>query len=371
MNNNVEKSWRHFLCSWLCLLPAVIAVLLRIILPHFPQLTETVFSRGLFRVLSAAVGGVTVLLPFSLTEVLVVLALPAVLVLAVLFIRRLIRSRAKGQTALRAVRGVAGVLSCTLLYYMLMHGINFYRLPVSQLMDLDVGTKSAQELLTVCIDLADKASAERAALAEDEKGCMQLSVSKSEILAQADGGYRKLEGQYPFLWGAVWRAKPVQLSHWWSYTGITGMYFPFFAEANVNIDVPDSDIPATAAHELAHTRGFAQEDECNFFAYLTSIHSDSAECRYSGYLLAYIYCANALYGYDQELWRQAYSHCSEAVRRDLNERNAYWDAFKGKIQETSDKINDGFIKSQGVQDGVLSYNRVVQLILGYYASGRP
>lgn len=200
---------------------------------------------------------------------------------------------------------------------------------------------------------------------------MQLSVSKSEILAQADGGYRKLEGQYPFLWGAVWRAKPVQLSHWWSYTGITGMYFPFFAEANVNIDVPDSDIPATAAHELAHTRGFAQEDECNFFAYLTSIHSDSAECRYSGYLLAYIYCANALYGYDQELWRQAYSHCSEAVRRDLNERNAYWDAFKGKIQETSDKINDGFIKSQGVEDGVLSYNRVVQLILGYYASGRP
>lgn len=156
MNNNVEKSWRHFLCGWLCLLPAVIAVLLRIILPHFPQLTETVFSRGLFRVLSAAVGGVTVLLPFSLTEVLVVLALPAVLVLAVLFIRRLIRSRAKGQTALRAVRGVAGVLSCTLLYYMLMHGINFYRLPVSQLMDLDVGTKSAQELLTVCIDLADK-----------------------------------------------------------------------------------------------------------------------------------------------------------------------------------------------------------------------
>lgn len=54
---------------------------------------------------------------------------------------------------------------------------------------------------------------------------------------------------------------------------------------------------------------------------------------------------------------------------DLNERNAYWDAFKGKIQETSDKINDGFIKSQGVEDGVLSYNRVVQLILGYYASG--
>ena len=42
--------------------------------------------------------------------------------------------------------------------------------------------------------------------------------------------------------------------------------------------------PSTAAHELAHTRGFAREDECNFFAFLTSIASDSADCRYSGYL---------------------------------------------------------------------------------------
>ncbi len=83
--------------------------------------------------------------------------------------------------------------------------------------------------------------------------------------------------------------KPVQLSHWWSYTGITGMYFPFFAEANVNIDVPDSGIPATAAHELAHTRGFAREDECNFLAYLACIHHSSGDVRYSGYLSAYIF----------------------------------------------------------------------------------
>lgn len=33
------------------------------------------------------------------------------------------------------------------------------------------------------------------------------------------------------------------------------MYFPFLAEANVNIDIPDWDIPSTAAHELAHTPG--------------------------------------------------------------------------------------------------------------------
>ena len=179
-------------------------------------------------------------------------------------------------------------------------------------------------------------------------------------------GYRSLQGTYPFLFGGVFRAKPVQLSHWWSYTGITGMYFPMLAEANVNIDVPDSSIPATAAHELAHTRGFAREDECNFLAYLTCIHSDSADFRYSGYLMAYIYCSNALYAYDIELWRETRAACSEGVLRDLGERNRYWEAFEGRVQEISNSVNNSFLESQGQEKGTLSYDEVVSLIVSYY-----
>lgn len=76
-------------------------------------------------------------------------------------------------------------------------------------------------------------------------------------MRQAGEGYKALDDRYSFLWGTVNRGKPVKLSHWWSYTQITGMYFPFFAEGNINVDQPDCDIPVTAAHELAHTRGFA------------------------------------------------------------------------------------------------------------------
>ena len=160
----------------------------------------------------------------------------------------------------------------------------------------------------------------RDSLTEDEDGCVRLSQSVTKTLRLADGGYRNLQGEYAFLFGGTWRAKPVQLSHWWSYTGITGMYFPMLAEANVNIDVPDSSIPATAAHELAHTRGFAREDECNFLAYLTCIHSDSADFRYSGLLMAYIYCSNTLYDYDKDLWGETREACSDGVKRDLGER---------------------------------------------------
>lgn len=344
----------------------MIAILLFFLLPHFPSFTETVFSKGLFRVLEVPIGFLASLLPFSLTELLVVLAIPAAIVLVLLFIRRFKRSGHRKKMLVHTGKAIGSVLSCVLLLYMLMHGLNFDRLTAADLMGLDTSQKSPEYLQAVCIDLAKKASAERENLDVDENGCMKLSQGISGTLKLAGDGYAKLDKQYPYLWGAVNRAKPVMLSHWWSYTGITGMYFPFFMEANVNIDQPDSGIPASAAHELAHTRGFAKEDECNFFACLSCFESSSADYRYSGYQMAYIYCSNALYSYNKSMWRTANTYCSEGVRNDLNEQYRYWKAFEGKTQQAATAVNDSFIKAQGGKGGVLSYDQVVGLLLAYY-----
>lgn len=355
----------HKIRALLFLLPAAIALLLFFLLPRFPAFTEAVFSGGLFRVLEVPIGFFSSLLPFSLTELLVVLAVPAVVLLLILLIRRLKRSPNRKRTAACAGRAAGSFLSCALLLYMLLHGLNFDRRPAAELMGLDLSPKSPEYLQAVCIDLAQKASAERENLGVDDGGCMKLSQGKSETLKLAGDGYAKLDRQYPFLWGVVNRAKPVALSHWWSYTGITGMYFPFFVEANVNIDQPDSGIPASAAHELAHTRGFAKEDECNFFACLSCFESSSADYRYSGYQMAYVYCSNALYDYSKSMWRTAYAYCSDGVKNDLNEQNKYWGAFEGTAQKAATAVNDSFLKAQGGK-GVLSYDQVVGLLLAYY-----
>lgn len=352
--------------AFLWILPAGIALILFWVLPHFPAFTETVFSRGLFRVAAVPLGFVVSLLPLSLTELFAVLALPLIIVLTVRLVRRFRRSTARRRLALTALRRTAWVLSSLFALYMLMHGLNFYRLPASELAGLDTRRQDEFFLQKVATDLAEKASAERAKLQEDADGRIDPKRSMGDILRQADAGYRAAQKDYPFLWGAVWQPKPVQLSHWWSYTGITGMYFPFLAEANVNIDVPVFNIPATAAHELAHTRGFAREDECNFLAYLTCLYQDDPLYRYSGYLMAYIYCENALYDFDEEMWRQSRAACSEAVGRDLQQQRQYWKQFEGEVQQVSTKVNDAFITSQGVEDGVLSYNRVVELVMAYY-----
>ncbi len=365
------KHWRR----WWPVLPALTAVLMWLILPRFPGVAERVFSRGIFRVLSTVLGGLMSLIPISLTECLVLALPPLVVVVVVLLIRRARRSRQPGRVWRKAGRRVGIVLSFGLLLYMLMHGANFYRYPAATLMNLPQVTLTPETLSEICTDLAEKASREREHLPEDGEGRMQLIGGVSSALRQGVQGYQRLEETYPFLAGAVSRGKPVMLSHQWSFTGITGMYFPLLCEANVNVDIPHCSLPFTVSHELAHTRGFAREDECNFFAYLACIHHPSAAFRYSGYLMAYIYCYNALYDQDSELAARAAARCSDAVRRDLQGYARYWRQFETPwgitIERASRAVNHAFIQSHGVEEGVYSYNLMVQLVARYYAAGQP
>lgn len=348
-------------------IPAVLAAAMYFILPMFPEFTEYAVSRGLFRLYTVPVGFLTSLVPISLTELCAVLAVPAVVALIAVFIVRMRKSPSRKRTALKAGRFLAGFVSFALFIYMTAHGANYYRMSVERLMELDASPKSAEFLLEVCQDLAAHAAEERELLTEDENGCVEFTDDIWTEFTRTGSGYDKLTEEYPFLWGAAWRQKPVQLSYYWSYTGIVGMYFPFLAECNINTAQPDFSIPWTASHESAHSRGIAFENECNFLAYLSCINSEYPEFRYSGYMNAFKYCSNALYSADRELWRQAYECTSEGMRRDFTAENEYIKSFEGEVKQTSTAVNDGFIKAQGVSDGERSYGRVTDLILAHYA----
>lgn len=347
-------------------IPLVLAAAMYFLLPLFPEFTEYAVSRGLFKVFTVPAGFVTSLLPVSLTEILAVLAIPGIIALIVVFVIRLKKSKCRRKTALKAGRFLAGFLSFAAFIYMTAHGANYYRLPLEQTMNLDTSEKPPEFLLAVCNDLAAHAAEERKLLTEDENGCVVFDEDIWTELTRTGSGYEALVKEYPFLWTSVSRQKPVQLSYYWSYTGIVGMYFPFFAECNVNIEQPDFSVPFTASHESAHSRGIAFENECNFLAYLSCINSEYPEFRYSGYMNALKFCSNSLYSADRGLWKQSHANYSEGMYRDFAAENEYINSFKGEVQKTSSAINDGFIKAQGVPDGKLSYGRVTDLILAHY-----
>lgn len=362
-------------------IPLAAAVLMYFLLPLMPTVTEYVFSRGLFKLVTVPIGFITSIIPISLTEMLVILSVPLVVLIVVLLVRK-VKSKDKPEKKkllIKAGRTLCGFLSFACLMYMICHGANYYREPLEKTMRLDTSPKDAEFLLKVCEILAEGAREASEELEQNEDKTTKLSENIVEELSRAENGYDKLVEEYPFLWTSVFRQKPVLLSEPWSYTHITGMYFPFFAECNVNIAQPDYLIPATAAHESAHSRGIAFENECNFLAFLSCIKSDYPEYRYSGYMEAYTYCSNALFAYNIEMWKQTEGLLTERMRADFTALNDYIDRHTAKntgtvadeivdvVNEVSHTTNDTFIKVQGVEDGTLSYGRVTELILAYYA----
>ncbi len=349
------------------LTPFYIAVLLYFTLPHLNTFSEYAFSRGIFKVFSFVIGGLVSLIPISLGEFLLILSPLMLIAVIVIFIVKLKKSKKKSATVTAFIKGVLFSVSCVFLLYMFMHGANYYRYSLDELMGLEVKPREAQYLYEVTRDLAIRASDAREECTFDKNGNMKLSADIFEISKQVENGYTYLYNDYPYLKGIVKRVKPViLLSHAWSYTGFSGVYFVWAGEANINIDMPDFTIPSCAAHEIAHTRGIAKENECNFISFLSCINSDYADYRYSGYMLALRNCLNQLYSADKELFNDAYTYVSDGAYSDIVQLNEYLDQFEGEVNEAAGNFNDNFIKVQGVESGAKSYGEMVDLVLAYY-----
>ena len=148
-----------------------------------------------------------------------------------------------------------------------------------------------------------------------------------------------------------------------SYEGISGFYFPFTGEPNVNIDIPASIIPCTVCHEMAHQRGFAREDEANFISYLVCSINPDVTFQYSGTLLALINSMNSLYKYAPQKYKTLIATYSKGLNRDLLELDQYWNYYEGPLEKLSTKINNTYLKANLQKNGVFSYGRMVDLLL--------
>jgi hypothetical protein len=128
----------------------------------------------------------------------------------------------------------------------------------------------------------------------------------------------------------------------------------------------DYMLPATAAHEMAHQRGFAREDEANYIAYVACTMHPDADFQYSGIMLGVIYSMNALADADMDMYKQLVKKYTPQVRKDLVNDNEFWQKYKGKVEEVANNVNNTYLKSNGQQDGVQSYGRMVDLLLAEY-----
>ena len=230
---------------------------------------------------------------------------------------------------------------------------------------VDDGPLELEELETVTRWFAALASEYADEVPRDENGA--CTTDRDSVLDRAAGVFEGAAELYPFLDGEALRPKPIRFSRIMSYLDFTGFFFPMTGEANLNMDSPVFLLPSTSQHEIAHQRGVAMEQECNFVAVLSCLESEYADFRYAGAALAYIYLGNALAGADYEAYTEIYYSLSDTVRADFKAQSAYWDEFRDSAaQKASNTVYDSFLKSNGQELGMQSYGACVNLLVHYY-----
>ena len=328
---------------------------------EFCSRTICAISRNFMAVLTSFV-------EFSVAEILVVVGVPTLILYGVLIISLALMCKRDMVKANVKFLGATAMLISAL--YLLNIGISYHRYPLEFNLKLEKNPVEKEQLFESASAISDMLSEYPKRVSYDNNGASVMPYSFDELSNKLDEAYEKLSNEYDFIVNVSASSKRIALSRYMTYTHISGVYMPVTGEANVNINYPDYVVAFTAAHELAHQRGIAREDEANFVAYLVCIESSDAYIRYSGYLNLYEYVASALYRANPELYKAALGKLSLSARYEMIAYSEFFDKYRDSVaSEISGAVNDVYLSSQGTA-GTASYGMVVDLAVAYYAGDK-
>ena len=321
------------------------------------------FNRYISSLFRAILAHLTGWIPFSLAEMIIILS-PAIIITVVIYATR--RYADSWRDVLIFCGNILSIVAIFFSLFTMSFAAGYRGTTVDKKLGIERADVSAEELYDTALILVEQINEEINGVAFVKNGFSIMPYDYSTMNDRLIAAYDKACDKYGFIQRLDSRLKPVMLSELMSYTHITGVYSFFTGEANINVNFPDYTIPYTAAHELAHQRGIAREDEANFVAFLVCIESEDRYIRYSAYLNLYEYVANALYSADPELYFQVRAKLSNDVKGEMRAYSEFYDKYRESVaSDVSEAVNNTFLVIQGTE-GTKSYGMVVDLAVAYY-----
>ncbi|MCL2404267.1 MAG: DUF3810 domain-containing protein [Defluviitaleaceae bacterium] len=357
--------------------PAIIVLGLVLLLAasRFPSFA-TWYAAHVYPVFPHTIGRFWGLFPFSGFEILVLALAIYIVVDIVRVIVGYIKSRRHSfiywsetastssrikSMALRLLYSLAALF----LMFVLTTGINYNRESFAYHTGITIQDSTIYELEQLYMLLIARAEILSNEIETDEHG--RFLLKREGIHEYARQSMHELNSLYGGLGTYFVRAKAPMFSRVLSNMNIGGFFSPWTLEAHFNGDMPGQSIPFVINHELAHAAGHMREDEANFIAYLASNISGNVDFRYSATYIAISYVLNDLRrAVSADRYRELFAKLPAQVQRDFAAAREYWQSFQGRAADISTRTNDLYLRLNQQQDGVLSYGRMVALLLAYY-----
>lgn len=307
-------------------------------------------SLNVSKPLALAVRSLTAALPFSLFEIVVVLAI-ALGVYALVKIILGLRRKERG-SALRILLTVLTVILSFTAVYTLSTGFAYTReeAPLPALSpEREEAVSIARSYFEDFFSLAEKMDV-------GEDGRPVCPYSREELIALVSAEFERIESDFPELGATLYEGTvPVKslVNSWFlSESSISGIYFAPTGEANVNGDMPLSQIAIACAHETAHGKGVMREDEANAISYLLALTSEDDYLRFSGFMHTYSRMAEVLYYYDREYFDSL--SLPAPVQAEIVAQNEFWKSH-GAFSSIARAFNDLYLRLVGYGKGVTGY----------------
>lgn len=349
------KQRTHFILA--ILLPVQVALIS--IVARFPQFIEIYYSNGIYPFISKIERFGLGWLPFSFGDFLY--AFLVIGLIRWLFIRFKTRFKKPKQWSLEAFATLSVLYACFHLFW----GLNYYRLPLHQSLEIE-DDYTQEQLINFTKHLVEKTNALHLNLVENDTLKVNFPFSNSEIRKIAVEGYQHIEPEYPELAYHGKSVKPSLYSIPLTYMGFNGYLNPFTNEAQINNQIPKMKLPSTTSHEIGHQIGFAKENEANFMACLTTMNHPDPYFKYVGYTFALKYCYGELYLTNPCEAQNVIGMLNLGVRKNYLEVQEFWDEHDNPLEPFFKIFYGSYLKVNNQPQGIASYNYVVALLVNYF-----
>jgi len=331
---------------------------------HHTEQIERIYSRSIYPFIANILTNLSNQYKISIGELGIGILLVMMIVIMAWVIFLLIKKQ---------LRGVLHIISILILCLMLLMNyldlswlLNNYRIDSMTNMGLSIGQITNQDLEATYQEVIYKTNALRQTLSEDINGYPN-ELNIDEILHTTYKGYSGLNEQYNFIDDGQVVVKGLITSPIQTMSGYTGIYLFFVGEPTINIDAPVFTLPHTAAHEIAHQKGFAFEGDANYIGFLACKNHPSDFVKYSGYLAALEYLSSEMYKKDPDRYKELLSLYDLKVKHDLMYIDAFWrQSIDEAATEVVNKMNDSYLKSYNQPEGLQSYDQFVKLLVADY-----
>ena len=314
----------------------------------------------------AIISMLTSWIPFSLAETAIISAPFWIVVLIYIAVKMAKKGK---RAALRYLSTLLSILCFIAVSFVWTYSSGYYTSTIDKKLNLERKELSGEDLYNSAVIIIENLNELSNEIIYDNTGASVMPYSYSKMSSEIYKAYKTFTKEYKTVRNFPSKIKPIILSEPLTYTHLSGIFSFMTGEANINVNYPDFIIASSAAHEMAHQRGIAREDEANFIAFLVCINSDDAFLKYSGYLDVYGYIMSALSRADDELYEKAMDLVDYRVMYDRYSYSVFFKKYtQSKASEVSDKVNNSYLQANGQKEGTKSYGLVTDLVCAYLSS---